>query len=110
MPTFGDASTISGANALSTGANADLIAAGQSMGVGTPPTFMGQLTRPEAIGAGIGGLAADAMMPLPKFRKEEEEDKEMPRGMPIKNTSIFPEMGYDAGKLGEFDYLSLIHI
>ena len=24
--------------------------------------------------------------------------------MPIKNTSIFPEMGYDAGKLGEFDY------
>ena len=29
---------------------------------------------------------------------------EMPRGMPIKNTSIFPEMGYDAGKLGEFDY------
>ena len=104
MPTFGDASTISGANALSTGANADLIAAGQSMGVGAPPTFMGQLTRPEAIGAGIGGLAADAMMPLPKFRKEEEEDKEMPRGMPIKNTSIFPEMGYDAGKLGEFDY------
>ena len=66
-------------------------------------TFMSQLTRPEAIGAGIGGLAADAMMPLPKFRKEEE-DKEMPRGMPIKNTSIFPEMGYDAGKLGEFDY------
>ena len=66
--------------------------------------FMSQLTRPEAIGAGIGGLAADAMMPLPKFRKEEEEDKEMPRGMPIKNTSIFPEMGYDAGKLGEFDY------
>ena len=65
---------------------------------------MSQLTRPEAIGAGIGGLAADAMMPLPKFRKEEEEDKEMPRGMPIKNTSIFPEMGYDAGKLGEFDY------
>lgn len=65
--------------------------------------FMSQLTRPEAIGAGIGGLAADAMMPLPKFKKEEE-DKEMPRGMPIKNTSIFPEMGYDAGKLGEFDY------
>ncbi len=66
--------------------------------------FMSQLTRPEAIGAGLGGLAADAMMPPPKFRKKEEEDKEMPRGMPIKNTSIFPEMGYDAGKLGEFDY------
>ena len=65
--------------------------------------FMSQLTRPEAIGAGIGGLAADAMMP-PQYRKKEEEDKEMPRGMPIKNTSIFPEMGYDAGKLGEFNY------
>ena len=64
--------------------------------------FMSQLTRPEAIGAGLGGLAADAMMPPPKFRKKEEEDKEMPRGMPIKNTSIFPEMGYDAGILAQF--------
>ena len=73
--------------------------------VGATPNmgFMSQLTRPEAIGAGLGGLAADAMMPPPKFKKEEE-DKEMPRGMPIKNTSIFPEMGYDAGKFGEFDY------
>ena len=73
--------------------------------VGATPNmgFMSQLTRPEAIGAGLGGLAADAMMPPPKFKKEEE-DKEMPRGMPIKNTSVFPEMGYDAGKFGEFDY------
>ena len=77
----------------------------QKIGLNAAPNmgFMSQLTRPEAIGAGIGGLAADAMMPLPK-KKEEEEDKEMPRGMPIKNTSIFPEMGYDAGKFGEFDY------
>ena len=59
------------------------------------------LTRPEAIGAGIGGLASDSMM-MPKYR--EEEDPEMPRGMPIKNTSVFPEFGYDAGKMGEFNY------
>jgi len=65
------------------------------------PTFGAALTRPEAIGAGIGGLAADSMM-MPKYR--EEEEKEYPRGMPIKNTSVFPEMGYDAGKMGEFNY------
>ena len=40
---------------------------------------------------------------MPKYRKEEEE-KEYPRGMPIKNTSVFPEFGYDAGKMGEFNY------
>ena len=67
-----------------------------------PQGFTDMLTRPEAIGAGIGGLAADSMM-TPKFRKEEEE-KEYPRGMPIPNTSVFPEYGYDAGKEGEFDY------
>ena len=66
-----------------------------------PQGFTDMLTRPEAIGAGIGGLAADSMM-TPKFRKEEE--KEYPRGMPIPNTSVFPEYGYDAGKEGEFDY------
>jgi len=65
------------------------------------PTFGAALTRPEAIGAGLGGLAADSMM-MPKYR--EEEDPEMPRGMPIKNTSVFPEFGYDAGKMGEFNY------
>ena len=67
------------------------------------PAFTEMLTRPEAIGAGLGGLAADSMI-TPKFREKEEEDVEMPRGMPIKNTSVFPEMGYDAGKMGEFDY------
>ena len=66
------------------------------------PTLGAALTRPEAIGAGIGGLAADAMI-MPEYRKEEEE-KEYPRGMPIKNTSVFPEFGYDAGKMGEFNY------
>ena len=59
------------------------------------------LTRPEAIGAGLGGLASDSMM-MPKYR--EEEEKEYPRGMPIKNTSVFPDFGYDAGKEGEFNY------
>jgi hypothetical protein len=80
---------------------------GAAAGVGTgmaaaPTTFTQALTRPEAIGAGIGGLAADAMI-MPEYRKEEEE-KEYPRGMPIKNTSVFPEFGYDAGKMGEFNY------
>ena len=82
---------------------------GAAAGVGTgmaaaPTTFTQALTRPEALGAGIGGLAADSMI-MPKFREKEEEDVEMPRGMPIKNTSIFPEMGYDAGKMGEFNYM-----
>ncbi len=78
---------------------------GAAAGVGTgltTPTFTQALTRPEAIGAGLGGLAADSMI-MPKYRKEEEE-KEYPRGMPIKNTSVFPEFGYDAGKMGEFNY------
>ena len=67
------------------------------------PSFGSALTRPEALGAGIGGLAADSMI-MPKYR-EEEDDPEMPRGMPIKNTSVFPEFGYDAGKMGEFNYM-----
>ena len=65
-------------------------------------SFTDMLTRPEALGAGIGGLAADSMI-MPKYR--EEDDPEMPRGMPIKNTSVFPEFGYDAGKMGEFNYM-----
>ena len=65
--------------------------------------MMANLTRPEAIGAGLGGLAASSMQ-MPDYRKPEEEEKVYPRGMPIKNTSVFPEMGYDAGKRGEFDY------
>ena len=67
---------------------------------GDIPGFMAGLTRPEAIGAGLGA----AMAPMPKFRPEKKEEVETPRGMPIKNTSIFPEFGYDAGKEGEFNY------
>ena len=63
--------------------------------------LMSQLTRPEAIGAGLGGLASSSMM---RKKPDEEEEKVYPRGMPIKNTSLFPEMGYDGGKEGEFDY------
>ena len=66
------------------------------------PGITDMLTRPEAIGAGLGGMMADSMQ-MPEYRKEES-DPVMPRGEPIKNTSVFPEMGYDAGKEGEFNY------
>ncbi len=85
-----------------------LQSSGSAAQLATPQTIaqqtgiMSQLTRPEAIGAGLGGAISDSMQ-MPKYRPEEE-DPIMPRGMPIKNTSIFPEMGYDAGKEGEFDY------
>ena len=55
------------------------------MGAAPDAGFMAGLTRPEAIGAGLGA----AIAPMPKFRPEKEEEVEMPRGMPIKNTSIF---------------------
>tara|TARA_B100000242_G_scaffold84345_1_gene56267 strand:+ start:772 stop:1788 length:1017 start_codon:yes stop_codon:yes gene_type:complete len=90
---------------VSTGAVGSNLPSAMTMQGGTTgavPGFTEMLTRPEALGAGIGGLAADSMI-MPKFR-DDKEDPEMPRGMPIKNTSIFPEMGYDAGKMGEFNY------
>ena len=80
-------------------ANAPGTIAGQQA---VTPGITDMLTRPEAIGAGLGGMMADSMQ-MPEYQKPEE-DEEMPRGMPIKNTSVFPEMGYDAGKKGEFDY------
>ena len=79
---------------------AEMVGPAGGTGLVTPPTFMAGLTRPEAIGAGLGASLAS----MPEYRKEEEPDPVMPRGMPIKNTSIFPEMGYDAGKMGEFDF------
>tara|TARA_Y100000004_G_scaffold1923_1_gene2414 strand:- start:2096 stop:3118 length:1023 start_codon:yes stop_codon:yes gene_type:complete len=99
--------TLTSAPGITPALNPDIAAkmGGAAAGVGTgltTPTFTQALTRPEAIGAGLGGLAADSMI-MPKYRKEEEE-KEYPRGMPIKNTSVFPEFGYDAGKMGEFNY------
>ena len=75
---------------------------GAGTGLATSP-IMANLTRPEAIGAGLGGMMADSMQ-MPEYKKPEEDDTVYPRGMPIKNTSLFPEMGYDAGKEGEFDY------
>ena len=87
-----------GANTLA-GINTDALAGAGAFDV-APSTFMQGLTRPEALGAGLGAMAA----PMPEYKQPEEEEKIYPRGMPIKNTSIFPEMGYDAGKKGEFDY------
>ena len=93
--------TMAGTAGAGAGANLPSAMTMQGGTTGAVPGFTEMLTRPEAIGAGIGGLAADSMM-TPKFKKEEE--KEYPRGKPIPNTSVFPEKGYSAGKEGEFDY------
>ena len=107
MPGFGSTVGTAGGGAGvaeafqgATGVGGIPVASGDIYGKVADTGFMAGLTRPEAIGAGIGaGLA-----PMPMMKPKEEEDVEMPRGMPIKNTSIFPERGYDAGKMGEFDY------
>ena len=64
--------------------------------------LMSQLTRPEAIGAGLGGLAADSMSykPMPF---EEREKKIFPEGMAPKNTVRFPT-DRDKDDSSEFDY------
>jgi len=101
-PTVGSLTSAPGVTpALNPDIASKMAAAGPGAGTGlTSVPFTEALTRPEALGAGLGA----AMAPMPKFRPEKEEEKEMPRGMPIKNTSIFPEFGYDAGKEGEFNY------
>ena len=71
-------------------------------GTAPPASIMSQLTRPEAIGAGLGGFAADSMMKPPAI--EEKPEEEVIRGMPIKNTSLFGDYGYDAGANKELDY------
>ena len=71
-------------------------------GTAPPASIMSQLTRPEAIGAGLGGFAADSMMKPPAI--EEKPEEEVIRGMPIKNTSLFGDYGYDAGGNRELDY------
>jgi len=74
---------------------------GAGTGLIDPPTLMQGLTRPEAMGAGLGA----SMAAPPPFKQKEEDDFVAPRGMPIKNTSLFPDYGYDAGGAGgEFDY------
>jgi len=60
---------------------------------------MSALKSPVGMAAGLG-----ASMYTPEQKAKEEEEKVYPRGMPIKNTSIFPEYGYDGGKEGEFNY------
>jgi hypothetical protein len=100
--TAGGGAGVAGAFQGATGAGGIPVASGDIYGKIADTGFMAGLTRPEAIGAGVGGLAADSMM-MPQYR-EEKEDPVMPRGMPIKNTSVFPEYGYDAGKKGEFNF------
>ena len=107
MPGFGTTAGTAGGGAGAaeafqgaTGVGGIPMASGDIYGKVADTGFMAGLTRPEAIGAGIGASLA----PMPEFKMDKEEEKEMPRGMPIKNTSIFPERGYDAGKMGEFDY------
>ena len=107
MPGFGTTAGTAGGGAGAaeafqgaTGVGGIPMASGDIYGKVADTGFMAGLTRPEAIGAGLGA----AMAPMPKFRPEKKEEVETPRGMPIKNTSIFPEFGYDAGKEGEFDY------
>jgi len=70
--------------------------------IGEQAGLMTQLTRPEAIGAGIGGLAADSMAfkPMPF---EEREKKIFPEGMAPKNTVRFPT-DRDKDDSSEFDY------
>jgi len=99
------ASTIAGANALSAGPAADLVAAGQGMGVmGTNAAAGGigaALTRPEAIGAGLGGLMADSMMKPPEYEKKEK--RIFPEGMAPENTVRFKK-DRDPKDTSEFDY------
>jgi hypothetical protein len=90
---------------MSTGPAADLAAAGQSMGVGAAPSaganFMDMLTRPEAIGGGLGGLMADSMIKPPEY--EEKEKRIFPEGMAPENTVRFRK-DRDPKDSREFNY------
>jgi hypothetical protein len=101
MPGFGTGAGIPGGGASTAEAIKGGIpmASGDVYGKIADTGFTAALTRPEAIGAGLG-----ASLAMPSYKPKKEEEKEYPRGMPIKNTSIFPEYGYDAGKEGEFNY------
>ena len=109
MPGFGTAAGTAGGGAGvaeafqgATGAGGIPIASGDIYGKVADTGFMAGLTRPEAIGAGIGGLAADSMSykPMPF---EEREKKIFPEGMAPKNTVRFPT-DRDKDDSSEFDY------
>ena len=99
---------IATANLASTGPAADLAAAGQSMGVGTPSLTssmasgfdLSRMASPSAIGAGLGASLA----PPPPMKKEEDDDFVAPRGAPISGAINTPMSNYRPGKDAEFDY------
>jgi len=68
---------------------------------GTAPSFMDTLTRPEAIGGGLGGLVADAMVKPPEYEKKEK--KIYPEGMAPEDTVRFKKKR-DPDDTSEFDY------
>ena len=78
---------------------ANTIAAVQ--GMGQPASFMSQLTRPEAIGAGLGGLMADSMVKPPEYEKKEK--RIFPEGMAPEDTVRFKKKR-DPKDTSEFDY------
>ena len=78
---------------------ADTIKAVQ--GMGQPASFMSQLTRPEAVGAGLGGLMADSMIKPPEYEKKEK--RIFPEGMAPEDTVRF-QKDRDPNDTSEFDY------
>jgi len=104
---FGSAPGMAGAGAgageaLASGAGNIPIMSGAGYAPMAESGIMSQLTRPEAIGAGLGGLAADSM--LSPAEQAEKEKREFPEGKIIKNTSMFPDSGYLGGANPEFNY------
>jgi len=107
---MGGGSSALGSNPANPGLTADVTSQLSPFGpgmdsalhTGVAPSLMSQLTRPEAIGAGLGSLASSSMMKPPAI--EEKPEEEVIRGMPIKNTSVFGDYGYDSGSNRELDY------
>ena len=85
-----------------------LASSGSAAQLATPQTIgqqaglMSQLTRPEAVGAGLGGLMADSMIKPPEY--EQKEKRIFPEGMAPEDTVRFKK------KRDPDDTLSLIHI
>ena len=89
-------------------AGADLPAGITAQSLGTQagqqaiaPTLMDTLTRPEAIGAGLGGLMADSMVKPPEY--EQKEKRIFPEGMAPENTVRFRK-DRDPKDSSEFNY------
>jgi len=84
-----------------------LASSGSAAQLATPQTIgqqaglMSQLTRPEAIGAGLGGLMADSMIKPPEYEKKEK--RIFPEGMAPEDTVRFKKKR-DPDDTSEFDY------